>query len=101
MVRNSITENNENIDIICVNRKKDRTDRGGMRPSLFHLSKRSEKCRRRKPETFYYVQKGKITIGRVPLRSILYLLYIKRGQNILKFDMSIGRGEARALFHVW
>ena len=31
-------------------------------------------------------------IGRVPPPSVLYLLYIKQNQNILKFDMSIGRG---------
>ena len=34
-------------------------------------------------------------------RSVLYSLYIKQDQKILKFDMSIGRGVAKALFHVW
>ena len=37
----------------------------------------------------------------MPPQSALHLLYIKQDQNILKFDMSIGRGEARALSHVW
>ena len=45
--------------------------------------------------------KGGIMIVRVPLRSALYLLYPKQDQKILKFDISIGRGEARALFHIW
>ena len=38
-------------------------------------------------ETFYYTQKGGITIGRVTLQSVLYLLYIKQEHKILKFDM--------------
>ena len=38
--------------------------------------------------------------GLVPLWSVLYLLYIEQDQKIHKFDMSIGRGEARALFRV-
>ena len=79
----------------------DRTDQGSTRPSLFYLWKRSEKVEGISPRLFHYAQKGKITIGRVPPRSVLYLLYIKHDQKILKFDMSIGTGEARALFHVW
>ena len=37
----------------------------------------------------------------MPPWSVLYLFYIKHDQKILKFDMSVGRGEARALFPVW
>ena len=32
-------------------------------------------------------------IGRVPSWSVLYLLYIKQDEKILKFDMSICRGR--------
>ena len=50
--------------------------------------------------TFYYAQKGGITIGRVPPRSVLYLLCIKQDQKILKFNMSLvgGRPEHYSMF---
>ena len=38
-----------------------------------------------------------ITTGRVPPWSVLYLLYIKHDQKVLKFDKSIGRGGGQSV----
>ena len=59
----------------------DRTDRGGPRPSLFHLSARSDRSRAcalnlsLRPERWNNDDRG-------PPRSVLYLLYLKHDQKI-------------------
>ena len=69
--------------------------------SLFMMSRQSHYAKSQggysSYKAFNYAQKGGITIGRVPRRSVLYLLYIKHDQKILKFDMSIGRGGGQSV----
>ena len=48
---------------------------------VIHLLKCSEKVEGLSPRLFRYAQKGVIAIGRVPPRSVLYILYIKQPKD--------------------
>ena len=64
----------------------DRTDQGGTRPSLFHLSAHSDKSRAHARDC--HCAERWNNDGRVPPRFVLYLLYIKHDQMIFEPNIS-------------
>ena len=67
----------------------DRTDQGGTRPSLFHLSAHSDKSRAHALDC--HCAERWNNDGRVPPRFVLYLLYIKHDQMIFEPNISISK----------